>query len=79
MNTNSVEDGYELQLGDVIIAKHALGKNRHVVTRVTKKYAFVKFNDVAEGKFPRIFDFHFESLPRQQWNTVHYTVERAKS
>lgn len=70
--------GYELQVGDIIIAKHAFGNNKHVITRVTPKYAFVQYNDVAEGKYPRIFDTNFTFLPRPKWNTTHYSIEKVK-
>jgi hypothetical protein len=77
-DTNTVgRTPYELQVGDIIVAKHAFGNNRHTVIRVTKRYAFVKYNDVAEGKYPRIFDFHFDSLPRQKWSTTRYSIEKA--
>jgi len=77
MTTNLI-DGYSLQVGDAIVAKHAFGNNRHVVTRVTPKYAFVQYNDVCEGKYPRIFDRSFSSLPRPKWMTIDYSIEKAK-
>lgn len=73
----NIEDGYELQIGDKIICKHTFGNNVHIVTRVTKKYAFVQYSDIAEGKFPRIVDFWFQSLPKQTWNTKTYSIKKA--
>lgn len=65
-------DGYELKVGDIITCSY--GWQRHV-TRVTKKYAIVKWNDVAEGKFPRIYDeYRFASLPRAKWPMARYKV-----
>ena len=69
-----VQDGHELKVGDVIISKHAFGGSKWAVHRVTKKYAFVWYNDIAEGKFPRVLEFNFQPLPRQQWNTTDYEV-----
>lgn len=68
-------DGYEIKVGDIIKTEHVFGKKTYSVHRVTKKYAFVKYNDVAEGKFPRIYDsFWFSSLPRQAYNTTKYSL-----
>lgn len=75
MNTSI---GYELQIGDIIVAKHAFGNNRHIIHRVTPKYAFVRYNDVCEGKYPRVFDLHFDFLPRPKWGTTKYSIEKAK-
>lgn len=77
-DTNSVGDGYELQIGDTIVSKHTFGNNKHTVIRVTKKYAFVKYNDVAEGKYPRVFNMYFEALPRSRWGTILYSIEQGK-
>lgn len=75
MKYASVEDGHEIQIGDLITADGGFGKSKHLVHRVTKKYAFVKYNDVAEGKFPRVYDsFWFCSLPKQKWQTTTYKV-----
>ena len=75
--TESLND-YALQVGDVIVSNHPQRLNRYVVHRVTNKYAFVKYNDVAEGKFPRVVDHRFQSLPRQQWSQTTYYIEKAK-
>lgn len=68
------EKGHEIKVGDVIVSKHVFGVNKFAVHRVTKKYAFVMYNDIAEGKYPRIFDTTFQSLPRQQWNHTECEV-----
>ena len=65
--------GYVIQPGDVIEANF-LGTRRHEVRRVTKTMAFVRWNDVAEGKFPRVFDLHFSVIPRPRYNTITYRV-----
>lgn len=77
-DTNYLSHGDELQIGDVIVSKTGFGTQRRSVHRVTKKYAFVKYNDVAEGKYPRKYDMYFESLPRHQYSMVSYNVERAR-
>lgn len=67
-------EGHCINVGDIIVAKHSFGNNKWEVKRVTPKYAFVMYNDTAEGKFPRIFDFGFQSFPKDNWNTTDYTV-----
>jgi hypothetical protein len=67
-------DGYLIQVGDVIRAEHALGTSNFRVHRVTKNYAFVRFNEIAEGKFPRQYGFGFGRRPREIWQTTNYIV-----
>lgn len=43
------EYGYEIQVGDVITCERGGIKHRWTVHRVTKKYAFILYNDTAEG------------------------------
>lgn len=77
MKYTKLKDNEKIQIGDVIIHKTAFGKGVYVVHRLTKKYAWVKYNDVAEGKYPIIFNhFDFHSLPRDTWDTTVYTVYR---
>jgi hypothetical protein len=71
-----LESGEQLKVGDVIVHKHCFGGGKYRVHRVSKKYAFVKYNDVAEGKYPIVFDMRFESLPRKTWGTTTYSVIR---
>lgn len=65
-----------IQVGDVIQIDTGLGvPTNYKVHRVTKHYAFVKWNEKAEGKFPRIYNsFNFCVLPRPKWNTTKYQV-----
>lgn len=65
--------GYEIQVGDVIKSS---GLTTHLfkVHRVTKKFAFVRYNEIAEGKFPRIYGYAFEPYPRQKWNMTNYEI-----
>lgn len=65
-----------VEVGDVIRTEHAFGGNRFKVHRVTKKYSFAMFNEIAEGRFPRVYGFGFSSLPRQKWNTTNYEILR---
>lgn len=77
-DTNTVEDGYELQLGDIVHVDTRLNKHRHKITRVTKKYAFSFVSEHYEAKFPRVYKrLGFSSVPRQMWDTCLYNVERA--
>jgi hypothetical protein len=76
MKARKLEDGETLQVDDIIIGEHVLGKRKHVVHRVTKKYAFVRYNETAEGKFPIVYDFGFTSLPRERWRMTRYSAYR---
>lgn len=69
-----VDKGHVLEVGDWILTRSAFGGRNHEVIRVTKKYAFVKYNAIAEGRFPRIYDMRFEVLPRAQYNMTDYQV-----
>jgi hypothetical protein len=72
-----LNEGDLLQVGDIIHATHpTFGLKRHHVHRVTKCYAFVKWNDLAEGKFPIQYNYRFESFPREQYCQTRYKVER---
>jgi len=74
-HTKVTNSNYEIKVGDIITADSSFGRNKYVVHRLSKKYSYVKFNDVAEGKFPRIYNrFGFARLPRDKWNTTVYTV-----
>jgi hypothetical protein len=71
--------GLHLEVGDVIIAEHPLATHKFTVSRVTAKFAFVKYNDHehAEGKFPRIYTYSgFQVLPRDMWDRTSYKVYR---
>ena len=79
MKVRKLTDGEEIQVGDYIRAEHMGigGKSHYKVHRVTKRYAFVRYNDVAEGKYPRVYvELGFVSLPRQQWCTTTYSAWR---
>ena len=72
-------DGYEIQPGDYILVKTMLDEKfrPYKVTRVTAKYSFVRWNDVAEGKYPRVWkEFSFESFPRSNYPTTRYLVAK---
>jgi hypothetical protein len=70
------EYGYKIQVGNIIEINNGWGpKLNYEVHRVTLKYAYVKWNDTAEGKFPRIFKHYgFQPLPREKYHTTGYTV-----
>jgi hypothetical protein len=66
-----------VEVGDIILVENMLGKHKHGVHRVTKCYAFVWWNEVAEGKFPRPYrEFGYRPVGRDKWSTVSYTVYR---
>lgn len=76
MPLHQLTDGTELQVGDIIVARNAFGVQKYTVHRVTPKFAFVRWNAVAEGRFPRTFSYKFGTLPRQKWSLTHYEVFR---
>jgi hypothetical protein len=71
-------EGYEIRVGDYILIKSMLDKGYRSfrVHRVTAKFAFCKYNDVAEGKFPRVFTrYGFHPSPRtEKFQTTEYVV-----
>ena len=76
MKVRKLINGDALQVGDIIVCSSCFGERHYPVTRVTKKYAFVKHNDTAEGKYPNVFDYGFQSYPKQLWNTTTHYVYR---
>ena len=70
MKYEKLKDGEQLQVGYILVHITAFGNQKYKVYILTKKYAWVKYNDVAEGKFPLIYsDFGFTSLPKQHYET----------
>lgn len=71
-----LKDGEQIEIGDIIRVKNAFGLRKHLVYRVTKKYAVVRYNDVKDGRYPRIYCFGFGSIPRHLWDNNDYAVFR---
>jgi len=77
MKVRKLEDGEPIEVGDRIRIENYLGVSWQAIHRVTKHYAFVKWNERAEGKFKRIYkQFGFDIIPYQKWNTTRYSVWR---
>lgn len=76
MKLKEAPDKYEIQVGDTITADARFLNITHkwIVHRVTKNYAFVKYNEKAEGKFPRVYGWAFKPYPKDTWNTTDYKV-----
>ena len=75
MKYREAEEGHQINIGDVIVNENSFGKTSYTVERTTKCFAFVRYNEVAEGKFPREYrSFGFRSLPRKMWSTSRYRV-----
>lgn len=71
----SLQDGYLIQVGDIITSTAMGTTKKHVVHRVTKTLAFVRYNDVAEGKFRRVYNsFCFGPIPREHYSMVDYKL-----
>ena len=66
--------GDDIRVGDMIISNW---NSKLIVHRITKCYAFVKYNEIAEGKFPIIYGNNFHPIPRSKgYSTVSYRVFR---
>lgn len=75
MRFKIVPVGHVIEVGNHVIQISAFGAKSFPVVRVTPKYAFVKHNEVSEGKFPRIYGgIGFKSLPAMKWCTSEYKV-----
>lgn len=57
MELKKLKSGDMLEVGDKIRMNSFIGTSWFPVSRVTPKFAFVKWNDVAEGKFQRMIDY----------------------
>ena len=68
--------GDKLQIGDLVITDNRIFKQKHTIKRITKNFAFIDFNDIAEGKFPIVYTVDFQLLPKQKWNTCSYEIYR---
>lgn len=78
MKYQVLKTGDQLQVGDIIVHITCFGNSKLVVYRLTKKHAWAKYNDVAEDKFPLIYnDIFFSALPRPNYNTTTYKVYRS--
>ncbi len=65
---------YVIQVGDYISIENWMGKSIKLVRRVTKTFAIIKHNEHAEGKFRRVYDFWFASVPYNTWDSNTYKV-----
>ena len=76
MKLKEAPKDYELQVGDIIKSKSRFMNisNEWTVHRVTKMYAFIMYNEKAEGKFPRKYTTFFKPFPKDTWSTTDYTV-----
>ena len=57
MKINKLNVGETVEVGDILRHENPItGKSYFKVGRVTPKYAFVKWNEVGEGKFKRVVE-----------------------
>jgi hypothetical protein len=54
MKVGRLKEGVVLQVGDRIKRETWMATSWHTVVRITSKFAIVKWNDKAEGKFRRV-------------------------
>ena len=75
--------GHEIQVGDYILRKSMLdaGFRSYRVHRVTPKFAFIRYNEHAEGKFPRTYtEYGFREVPcLDKFPTTEFVVGFSKS
>ena len=78
MRVRKLKNGEMLDIGDRIKVEHPFfGTNWETVLRVTNKFALVRYNDIAEGKYRREYDdFGFEPIPRTKWRQTQYSAWR---
>jgi len=77
MKVRRLKNGETVEINDLIRCSTCFGKQVFKVVKVTPKYCFCAYNDIARGKYPRVYiEFTFESLPRDTWNTTKYEVFR---
>ncbi len=77
------EIGQEIQVGDYIVIKSRIDDNcrPYKVHRVTAKFVFIQWNEIAEGKFPRIYTGQFSFHPygyKDRYSTTSYIAGKAK-
>ena len=74
MKIRPLKNDEEIQVGDRLKTDTAFGTTWHTFHRVTAKYAFVKWSNVAEGKFHRTFStFSYHPVGEGPWPTNTYT------
>ena len=78
MRVRKLKNGDMIEVGDKIKVEHrGWGVQWETIHRVTPKFAFVKYNDVAEGKYRRVYsEFTFSPIPSQLWNSTSYSAWR---
>lgn len=55
--------GETLQLKDKVVIYSPYGREKHIITRVSERYAFAESGEVNK-KFPRMFSPKFRTIPR---------------
>jgi len=78
MKMRKLNIGDELQVGDKIRSETSFGMYWNTVFKTTPKFAYVKWNDIAEGKFDRVFkdSIYWGPLPRPKWPMTQYSAWR---
>lgn len=65
-----------VQIGDWVTITSPLGHSDYLVTRVSKKYCYVRFNSVYEQKFHNAYGFGFGPRPRVRFDMCTYKCYR---
>lgn len=69
-------EGYQIQVGDKIkFESGCFGEQTFTVHRATKCFAFVRYNDVAEGKFRREYrSFGFAPIGHNHYSRTRFIL-----
>ena len=79
IKARKLQPGETIEVNDIIVSVSWTGKKTYRVKRVTPKYAFVRWNDVAEGSFKRDgvqTDGDVKLRGSDTWSLVRYTAYR---
>ena len=78
MKVRKLKDGDLIEVGDRIKVEHmGFGTQWETVERVTPKFAFVRYNENAEGQYKRTYeDFGFCPKGSGKWRTTYYSAWR---
>ncbi|MEN6622407.1 MAG: hypothetical protein ABFD50_12750 [Smithella sp.] len=79
MKVRKLSTGVTIEVGDMIKNDHGFGTNWFKVFRVTPKYAVVKYNENAEGRFRRVVEsngYIKEAGNTDIWSQSRYSAWR---
>jgi hypothetical protein len=69
--------GEKAEVGDKVQRENNFyGKTHLTVKRVTEHFCFIPWNEVSEGKLPRVYTSWglWKTIPKVKWDTNTYTL-----